>query len=103
MATDPREPLGRLVHDARLACEADRAAAEGRERFKLGTWEERDDWQRELDMRIGEAVAGRAVADAGVARRDLRRIAALCRDEPSGTIATGLILAVIDSEEADRD
>lgn len=55
--TDPREPLGRLVHDTRLACEADRAAAEGREKFKLGSWEDRDDAQRELDMRIGAAVA----------------------------------------------
>jgi hypothetical protein len=51
------ETLGRLVHETRLACEADRAAAEGRERFRLSPWEERDGWQRELDMRIGEAVA----------------------------------------------
>jgi hypothetical protein len=62
---DDREPYGRLVHDTRLACEADRAAAEGRQRFDLPPWEERDDWQRELDMRIGSAVAARAVDDAG--------------------------------------
>jgi len=54
---DPREPLGRKVHDIRLACEAERAEAEGRERFHLPPWGERDDWQRELDMRIGETVA----------------------------------------------
>ncbi len=54
---DPREPLGRLVHDTRLACEADRAAAEGRQKFNLSPWEERDEHQRELDMRIGAAVA----------------------------------------------
>ena len=74
---DPREPLGRLVHDVRLACEAGRAEAEGRQRFILPPWEERDDWQRELDMRIGSAVAARAVADAGVgnARRDAQLFA----------------------------
>jgi hypothetical protein len=69
--TDEREPLGRLVHDTRLACEADRAAAEGRDRFNLPPWEERDDFQRELDMRIGSAVAVRAVADAKL-RNDRR-------------------------------
>ena len=63
---DPREPYGRLVHETRLACEADRAAAEGRQRFNLPPWEKRDDWQRELDMRIGAAVAVQAVADAGL-------------------------------------
>jgi hypothetical protein len=71
--TDPREPLGRLVHDIRLACEADRAAAEGRERFNLPPWEKRDDWQRELDMRIGSAVAARAVADAGLEAVAMRK------------------------------
>lgn len=60
---DPREPLGRLVHDIRLAAEADRAAAEGRQRFLLGEWEDRDDGQHELDMRIGTAVAAEARRD----------------------------------------
>lgn len=54
---DSREPYGRIVHDIRLAAEAGRAAAEGRVRFDLGTWEYRSDHQRELDMRIGAAVA----------------------------------------------
>lgn len=58
---DPREPLGRLVHDQRLAHEADQAAAEGRTRFFLGTWEERSEAQRKLDMRIGHAVANYAL------------------------------------------
>ena len=70
--TDPREPYGRLVHDTRLACEADRAAAEGRQRFRLGEWEERDDGQRELDMRIGSAVAARAVTDAKLEAERMR-------------------------------
>ena len=59
-----REPYGRLVHDIRLAHEADQAAAEGRARFHLGLWEDRSDAQHELDMRIGSAVAARGAADA---------------------------------------
>ena len=62
--TDPREPLGRLVHDARLACEAERAALEGRQRFNLEPWERRTYEQQETDMRIGAAVAAQALADA---------------------------------------
>lgn len=54
---DPREPLGRTVHDTRLACEAERAALEGRARFNLEPWERRSYEQQESDMRIGEAVA----------------------------------------------
>ena len=56
---DPREPLGRIVHDQRVA-----RSAELRQPFYLSTWEDRDEGQRELDMRIGAAVAVRAVADA---------------------------------------
>lgn len=63
------EELGRLVHDVRLASEAERAEEEGRQRFRLGEWEERTPWQREVDMRIGHAVADYALA--GIA--DLRR------------------------------
>lgn len=57
MPDDPREPYGRLVHDTRLAAEKDRAAAEGRQVFRLGTWGSRSGPQREADMRIGEAVS----------------------------------------------
>jgi len=55
---------GQIVHDTRLAHEADQAALEGRRRFNLGSREERTPAQRELDERIGAAVAVRAVADA---------------------------------------
>jgi hypothetical protein len=72
MADDDREELGRLVHDTRVAAEADRAAAEGRHRFNLGSWEERTDAQRKADMRIGSAVAARAVADAGLENDRIR-------------------------------
>jgi len=37
-ASFDRESLGRIVHEQRLACEAERAALEGRERFRLGPW-----------------------------------------------------------------
>lgn len=70
---DSREPLGRLVHETRLAHEADRAAAEGRVRFLLGSWEERAEHQRELDMRIGSAVAAEARRDAGEELARLRK------------------------------
>jgi len=56
---DPREPLGRIVHDTRCAF-----AAEARPHYIPAAWEQRDPEQRELDMRIGSAVAARAVADA---------------------------------------
>lgn len=74
MAEDP-DVLARLVHEQRLAHEADQAAKEGRARFHLGFWEDRTDAQRELDRRIASAVAARAVRDAGL--RDDRRDAQL--------------------------
>ena len=52
-----REALGRLVHDTRLACEEERAALEGRQKFNLKPWEQRTYEQQETDMRIAEAVA----------------------------------------------
>ena len=64
---DPREPLGRLVHEQRLAVNAER-----RKPFGVVPWEERDDEQRELDMRIGAAVAVQAVADAGLENDRMR-------------------------------
>jgi len=77
--TDPREPLGRLVHDTRLACEAERAALEGRQRFNLEPWERRTYEQQETDMRIGVAVAAQALADtapAPVTAAEVRRLEA---------------------------
>jgi hypothetical protein len=58
---------GQIVHEQRLAAEAEAAAKEKRQRFNLGSWDERTPWQREVDERIGSAVAARAVHDAGVA------------------------------------
>ena len=56
---DDREPYGRIVHEQRLAYRAER------ERRLPSPWEDRDPPLRELDMRIGSAVAKRAVHDAG--------------------------------------
>jgi hypothetical protein len=64
---DPREPLGRLVHEQRLAhnAELDRP-------FGLEPWETRSPRQRELDMLIGAAVRDR-VLNAGPGRGELVR------------------------------
>ena len=55
--TDDREAYGRLVNDTRRAYDAEQAAAEGRRGFCIPGWDDRPEFQRELDRRIGEAVA----------------------------------------------
>ena len=55
--TDDREPYGRLVHQTRLDREAERAAAEGRQRFNMPPWEGRTEDQRGLDNRIASVIA----------------------------------------------
>jgi hypothetical protein len=55
---DDREALGRLVHEQRLA-----ANAELDRPFVLAAWEDRTAGQRELDMAIGHAVANYALAE----------------------------------------
>jgi hypothetical protein len=54
---DDREALGRLVHEQRLA-----ANAELDRPFVLAPWEDRTAGQREMDMAIGHAVANYALA-----------------------------------------
>jgi hypothetical protein len=122
MATDPREPLGRIVHEKRLAFNSEKERP-----FVLQSWEDRDEGQRELDMRIGSAVAARALADWEAERAELTlarlsrsaviaRITALCRgirrSAPDGVtpvVAVERILAITgepeersDEKEADR-
>jgi hypothetical protein len=63
MCADPKS-YGPIVHEQRLAHEAEQAALEGRQRFSLGSWEGRTQAQRDLDERIGAAVAAQAIADA---------------------------------------
>lgn len=111
---DSREPLGRLIHDTRLAFDAELAAAEGRQRFCLPPWEERSPQQRELDMRIGEAVAAaereraeRAEARLAAIRERAREWAGLAPPDDWGESTTDTvlsdagrsILAIIGSEE----
>ena len=61
MSGDPREPYGRIVHEQRRAWAAGQPG-----KFYAVVWEDRDEGQQELDMRIGAAVAVRAVADANI-------------------------------------
>ena len=61
--TDDREALGRIVNETRVAFAAEQEDDRGA-RWFIRPWEERAPGQRELDMRIGSAVAVRAVADA---------------------------------------
>jgi hypothetical protein len=67
MAADPREPLGRIVHEQRLAFNAEKERP-----FVLLPWEDRDEGQRELDMRIGAALRDR-VLNTGPAGGELVR------------------------------
>lgn len=62
--TDPisGEALGPLVHLTRLKHDAALAAKEGRERFRLGDWDQRPEHQQDLDIAIAEAVAGAVAA-----------------------------------------
>ena len=61
--SDDRGPLGRLVRDTWVAWATEQP---GVKLSWLVTWDQlpEDDPQREVDMRIGAAVAVRAVADA---------------------------------------
>jgi hypothetical protein len=75
MSTDPRESYGRLVNDTRRAFAAEQVEVDDRgrrRRFLVAEWDERAPSQRELDMRIGSAVAVRAVHDAGLELDGLR-------------------------------
>src|SRR5215472_6718248 len=74
---DPREPLGRLVRDVWVRWATEQPAVKP---SWLLPWEELDDGQREVDMRIGEAVAAaerrRLTEPAGTRRcpRDHRKL-----------------------------
>jgi hypothetical protein len=56
-STDPREPLGRIVRDTWVAWAREQPNPKP---SWLTGWEELDDGQREVDMRIGDAVARHA-------------------------------------------
>jgi hypothetical protein len=67
------ENLGPLVHLTRLKHDARQAAKEGRERFRLGDWDQRPEHQQDLDIAIAGAIAEVVTAEvrkqiAGVLR-----------------------------------
>ena len=66
---DPREPLGRIVHETRLAWNSRRDRP-----FIIPAWDDRMPWQQQLDMAMAAAV------EAAV----LERVAALA-DEHEAT------------------
>jgi hypothetical protein len=57
---DPREPLGRLVRDTWVTWAREQPNPKP---SWLAPWDELDDGQREVDMRIGAAVAETVVAN----------------------------------------
>jgi len=73
MTPDPREQLGRLVRETWVACAEE---AGDTKPSHLTGWDDLDEDMREVDMRIGEAVAAAALPDADPvpedAGRDLR-------------------------------
>lgn len=65
-----REALGRLVRETWVAWAREQPAPKG---SWLAGWDELDDGQREVDMRIGEAVAAAVIADAEQLMSDVAR------------------------------
>jgi hypothetical protein len=57
---DPREPLGRLVRDTWITWASEQPDPKP---SWLALWDELDDGQREVDMRIGAAVAETVVGN----------------------------------------
>jgi hypothetical protein len=81
---DPREPLGRIVHDTRCSFGA------ALERPMIpAPWEERHPKQRELDMQIAAAVAAQALpglADAQARLDSVERRARVWAALPDGEL-----------------
>ena len=72
MATDPREPLGRIVRETWVAWALEQPDVEDHPSWvkPYGELAERD---KEVDMRIGSAVAARAVSDAKLEAAAIRK------------------------------
>lgn len=91
---DDREPLGRIVRETWVAW--------AREQYRpkpswLLPWEELDNGQREVDMRIASAVAAQAVHDAGLECERMRvQLFAFGAHLPA--IRRALTIAVADSQ-----
>ena len=105
--TDDLDALARLVHEQRLAFNA-----ELEHPFAVPPWEDRDGRQQELDMRIASAVAARAMADNGIeplqqelamARAKLARLrTVLLEGGQDAVTARRRALAIIGGEEESR-
>jgi hypothetical protein len=67
---DDREPYGRIVRETWIACVLD--YFEDPKDSWVASYDETDDFQREVDMRIASAVAAQAVADAGLEHKRMR-------------------------------
>ena len=94
--SDDRGPLGRLVRDTWVAWATEQP---GVKLSWLVTWDQlpEDDPQREVDMRIGAAVAVRAVADAKLRNERLEaQVSALDANRPA--ILDALSTAVAGAE-----
>ena len=102
MIPDPREPYGRIVNEARIAFAAEQEDDRGA-RWFIRPWEERAPGQRELDMRIGSAVAVRAVADAGLENERMRvQLFALGAHMAAIREALELAVTVTDTDDGAR-
>jgi len=99
--SDDREPLGRLVRETWIDWALEQPGA-----IKpawLTRWEDLDDGQREVDMRIGAAVAVRAVADAKLRNERLEaQVFALGAHMPAIREALELAVTVTDTDDGAR-
>ena len=91
---DPREPLGRIVRETWVAWAKEQSSP--KPSWLLG-WEDLDDGQREVDMRIASAVAVQAVADAKLRNERLEmQVFALGAITPA--LRRALVIAITDAE-----
>ncbi len=91
---DDREPYGRIVHETRCAWHFE-------QRITPTPWDGLDSGEQERDMRIGSAVAARAVADAKLDTDRMRvRLFALGAHMPA--ILDALRMAAADAEYGAR-
>ena len=95
---DDREPYGRIAPEIRLAYNTALPHPRG-----VLPWEQREEGQKEMDMRIGSAVAARAVADAGLENERMRvQLFALAANLPAVLDALRLAAADVYGARARR-
>jgi hypothetical protein len=108
---DDREPLGRIVRETWVAWALEQPDV-GDHPSWVKPWTDLPGRDKEVDMRIGSAVAARALADWEAERAELTmarlsrsvklaRIAALCRAKPDRVCAED-VLRIIGTETQER-